>query len=379
MEQPDGGANPYASFSSPLAAIPIAIGVWLECAVDPTAVSTDRSAGFNVYVALCGNTTELSYARNGGMRVLFQSDPAWTPAFPADDVSAGYMIGDEWDMTHPPSDCLGAWVSQHAMFPGDGRMRYANFGKGVAYWNSNSQAACWVNSVDVPSADVYWFSDSNACGPGEAGGEPGVYTQNNCHVAANYGWLVNRVRSLVAPTHSKPVWSFVENNCPFGDEGWPCITGAEMRAAVWHSLIAGARGVVYFNHSFKANAANGCDDSFHTIRECAPVRAAVTNTNAEVQSFASVLNARTLTGGMQATGNVKAMGKWDGRNFYVFAGATPGAGSAQFAIPCVGNASATVAGEGRSLPVSAGSFSDNFADANAVHIYRIDGGSRCGL
>ena len=89
---------------------------------------------------------------------------------------------------------------------------------------------------------------------------------NNCHNAANYGWLVNRVRSLVSPLRSKPVWAFVEDNCPFGDAGWPCITGAQLRAAVWHSFIAGARGVVYFNHSFKANGAIGCGTSQHTLR-----------------------------------------------------------------------------------------------------------------
>ena len=50
-----------------------------------------------------------------------------------------------------------------------------------------------------------------------------------------------------------------------------------------------------------------------------------------------------------------------------------------FAIPCAGNATATVLGENRTLPVTAGSFSDSFADGNAVHIYRIDGGSTCGL
>ena len=50
-----------------------------------------------------------------------------------------------------------------------------------------------------------------------------------------------------------------------------------------------------------------------------------------------------------------------------------------FSLSCVGNATATVLGENRSLPVSAGSFSDSFADGNAVHIYRIDGGSTCGL
>jgi hypothetical protein len=31
------------------------------------------------------------------------------------------------------------------------------------------------------------------------------------------------------------------------------------------------------------------------------------------------------------------------------------------------------------LELEAGSFSDTFADPNAVHIYRIDGGSTCGL
>jgi hypothetical protein len=30
-------------------------------------------------------------------------------------------------------------------------------------------------------------------------------------------------------------------------------------------------------------------------------------------------------------------------------------------------------------PSTTGHFSDTFADANAVHIYRIDGGSACGL
>ena len=32
------------------------------------------------------------------------------------------------------------------------------------------------------------------------------------------------------------------------------IAPEEVRAAVWHSLIAGARGIVYFNHSFGVRA-----------------------------------------------------------------------------------------------------------------------------
>jgi len=39
----------------------------------------------------------------------------------------------------------------------------------------------------------------------------------------------------------------------------------------------------------------------------------------------------------------------------------------------------TVIDENRSIPLENGGFSDYFADGNAVHLYRIDGGSTCGL
>ena len=50
-----------------------------------------------------------------------------------------------------------------------------------------------------------------------------------------------------------------------------------------------------------------------------------------------------------------------------------------FSNPCVGNATAVVEGETRSRAINKGSFTDAFADKNAVHIHRIDGGSSCGL
>jgi hypothetical protein len=70
--------------------------------------------------------------------------------------------------------------------------------------------------------------------------------------------------------------------------------------------------------------------------------------------------------------------KWDGANLYVFA-AGRSSGSMGFSMPCVGNATATVVSESRTIPVVNGAFTDTFADGNAVHIYRIDGGSKCGL
>ena len=72
--------------------------------------------------------------------------------------------------------------------------------------------------------------------------------------------------------------------------------------------------------------------------------------------------------------------KWQGGHFYVFAGsAGAAAATGSFSIPCVGRRH----GEGpRREPRDSsprGSFTDSFADGNAVHIYRIDGGSACGL
>jgi hypothetical protein len=74
------------------------------------------------------------------------------------------------------------------------------------------------------------------------------------------------------------------------------------------------------------------------------------------------------------------MAKYQGGKFYVFAANKENiARTATFDLPCVGNATATVVDEGRSMSITNGRFSDTFADGNAVHIYRIDGGTTCGL
>jgi hypothetical protein len=68
----------------------------------------------------------------------------------------------------------------------------------------------------------------------------------------------------------------------------------------------------------------------------------------------------------------------------VFLG-THNGGNATFSMPCVGNATATwlapsnLPGEAASIPINGGSFTDSFANKDAVHVYRIDGGSGFGL
>ena len=73
-----------------------------------------------------------------------------------------------------------------------------------------------------------------------------------------------------------PIWGFVEVGWPFTEtaaQGGRQIQPAEIQAAVWHEIIAGARGIIYFNHSF-----GGPEQTQHVLRDpdYAAERAAVT-------------------------------------------------------------------------------------------------------
>lgn len=48
-----------------------------------------------------------------------------------------------------------------------------------------------------------------------------------------------------------------------------------------------------------------------------------------------------------------------------------------FSMPCVGSAAVTVLNENRTIQAPDGTFTDYFGNGDAIHIYRIDGGSSC--
>ena len=228
--------------------------------------------------------------------------------------------------------------------------------------------------------DAYWFTDPNICGLSEAGwffGTDAVVPAERCKVARNYGLVVDKVRSLVSPAGSKPVWNFVELGHPFGDGGGATtISGPQIRAAVWSGLIHGARGVVYFNHNF-----GGTCISQHVLRDScgSQIRPTVTAVNKQIASLAPVLNAPFLDGAAQvAGGGADVAVKTYGGSLYVLAGSTAATShSVTVKLACSTGSSAEVLDEGRSVPVVGGAFTDTFADGNAVHLYRL--GAGCGL
>jgi hypothetical protein len=375
----DGGPNYYSRFSHPLPSDPdyFPIGVWYQDAGTQASIDLDKNAGLNLYVVLSPDSS-LQLVQRSGMRVILQQSH-WRNSRIAWDspVVAGWLLLDEIDMQQRPARGYTTIASVAAQVPKDGRLRHNNYGKGVMFWHTDAQAARFVNEFqDVVSNDVYWFTDPHYKESMVVrwlnDGKPLTMTQ--IRRAANYGYTVDRMRDLDGRDGiRRPIWNFVEVGWPYKEtasEGARTIAPAEVRAAVWHSIIAGARGIIYFNHSF-----GGPNLSHHALRDppYAAVRAVVRSTNQLITQLAPVLNAPFADGFTTADPSVRTMTKFHQGKYFVFAGSKENAASTPtISLANFGSGTATVLGENRTIPISNGRFSDSFEDGNAVHIYRID-------
>jgi chitodextrinase len=383
LQPVDGGLGYYGQFSNPLPTSPdwFPIAVWGSYNHTQANRDLDAAAGINTYVWVADNSYLTAIRADGRFKVI-QEEGSRTNV---GSETAGWLLDDEIDMEQANS--TGAAQARQQLtsllsgLPQDGRLRYNNYGKGVIFWNDDSDAEQYVNDFQqLVSDDIYWHSDpGDDCTQWQGGrlfvNATRALTTAECRRSFNYGAVVDRMRYLDGlDGQRKPIWNFVEAGHPFS--GGDSIQPAELRAAVWHSIIAGARGIIYFQHSF----GGACAGDHHVIRtNCEGTRPMVSSVDAQIKSLAPVLNSPTVTSGNSASSGIRTLVKWNGHNLYVFAGSTGAGSTGQADIPCVGDASASVLGENRSVPVTAGSLRDQFADANTIHIYRIDGGSTCGL
>ena len=211
-----------------------------------------------------------------------------------------------------------------ASLPADGRFHYTGYGKGVMFWETDAQAAQFVNQFqDVTAADTYWFTDPFISSGSEGGallnnGNPLTVAQTR--LAANYGYNIDRMRALDAMDGRRKI-----------------------KAAVWRGIIAGAQGIIYFNHSF-----GGPDQTQHALRDpaYAAQRAAVDSTMSESFSRpAPVLRA--------CPAGLNPAAARDGETLE--AGYEPEDGTR----PCVGHIRCSFAEGSSSLQLSCGSCSRN--------------------
>jgi len=357
------------------------LGVWLASAESASDVDRDRALGLNLYAGLVRDPPpDLDAVERSGMHLLVQADE-WSGQDDAGHAAVdGWLVHDEADLTYgpgwddwsgtpgwntcvPPQDdggqCGYTVMRHHEEQVPAGALRYANYGLGVLRFESDDEAEVFVNGgfQDVVSADDYSFTHPG----GDLASRQG----------ASYGATVRRIIELdQLDGERQPVWAFVEVGHPFTEDDAPTITAAQMRSAVWHSIIAGARGIVYFNHSF-----GGPCQTDNVLRTgCDPDMApAVTEVNRRITELAPVLNAPFADGYVEADGPAEVMAKRgpDGA-WYVFAAAsTAGGEGGDVTFRVAAGSRVDVLHEGRHLDVRDGRFTDRFADGNAVHIYRI--------
>ena len=393
LKEVDGGPDFYARFEPSLPTSPsfFPIGVWLAAVNKQKDITSDQAAGLNTYVGLT-NTSDFSLLGPSGMYFVSNQPRR------AVKGTVGRYVNDEVDMwagagnaawtgnspgqgtiCEPAAAACGYTIQADIVkaLPKDHMFRWSNYGKGVVFWESDANAEKFVNDYqDVVSVDEYWFADDSICIASQGGKfyRPSVLVNGYlppqlCHLAANYGKSIDRARYLAGD--SKPIWAVVELGHPFLASSWPSITPPEVTAAVWQSLIAGARGIVYFNHSFggKCLTLNVLRDPCYSS-----IRAAVTTVDHEIESLAPVLNAPFAENVVTASSGVNISTKWYDGHFYVLAGSnTPNPQTARFSMPCAGYGYRYSAQRETNDSGSCRYFQRLFANGNAVHIYRING------
>jgi hypothetical protein len=187
------------------------------------------------------------------------------------------------------------------------------------------------------------------------------------------------VRSLVEPPAAQPVWNFVEIGHPSSEESGYTITGPQIRASVWSSIINGARGIIYFAANF-----GGPCPAFYIIRDACgdSIRGHLTAVNEQIHRLAPVLNAPFVDGYAYARtdGPIDlAVKRYNATNYIIAGSTTSEPSDVTIELSCGDAQSAEVVDENRKIDIRDNAFRDSFPDGNAVHIYRIDKSAGCGL
>jgi len=375
----------------------------------PEHVTLLKDAGINTYAPAehSPQIYPLTNITNQGMFVIANGE--YTQAEVGSNPGAvGWFISDECDMGYGGCDNgstgdAGAnyalsknveWANERRAY-NDGRFNMANFGNGIlrTYWAVATMPA-HVQKMDVASADKYTYTSPDVAGIID-GWHDAPDWPNGVAVekSYSYGWQADQMRRFQDTNDMHPVWTFVESAQPYLNEpGAHAIGLNEIGGAVWSALRHEARGISYFQHN---NSSSGCTGTY-SIVECADVRAAVKAVNTKVTSLAPVLNTQSYYNATRVVNGftyqyfnfnngTDTMLKTYNGSAYIFAGlgmkcsnttCTSGTadatGSKTFTVPSgVTGTSVEVMGEGRTLPITSGQFTDTFPQEYSNHVYRI--------
>jgi hypothetical protein len=411
----------------------ILLGAWLEQPLNATDVAYDHATGDNIYwdIAGFGQTCEkkpcvagFNIIRNGGMHIsapgVTKYSSSETVAFEGFD-EAELKYGPGWGSWNKAaqkcapvtSECgytVARWyfTGEPASYgtpgyPTENTVIQQGYSRALLFWETDKQAAEFLKFSDILSADTYWMTDGSLDAARQGGcalfphspticdhGSGSGLTDAEGQLPANYAYNVTRLeqlQSLNGP--SKPIIVDIETGCPTRRDA--CTTPSAMTAAAWHALIAGARGILWFQHNFggpcvdfrtiidgsdKTSSKYDCQQTPGVTEHDMVV--ALTRFTSQVNRLNSVLLAPFADGYVSSRGDVSYMAKYLNGSFYIFAASgkpgmpPPSNQQVNFSITGAGNCHVNVLNEGRTIPVTNGKFADMFSNADSIHIYQVD-------
>lgn len=290
----------------------------------------------------------------------------------------GYQLDDEPDMStgaYRSPALLQSWVTYMRQRDST-KPLYLNFGippavnqgffhapAGASIQFANELWRQWAAMADIISCDWYNLSDDR-----DSLDRYGVWT---------YATQIGRMREIT--DDAKPVWLVIETTSQAPGQPTP----DQVNKAVWAALIAGARGIVFFDHRF---ASDFVTQDFAAMINDAPMSAMVTALSARLQSLGPALlgadtglvtewtTSNTTEGPRGGTYGVPIhyTSRDDGTYEYVFAQAIrPGATTGTLTIPSWAGEVVDVIDESRTETVSGGGvLTDSFAADYQYHLYR---------
>lgn len=370
------------------------IAVWLQ---NPRNAGRYQDIGINLYVGLWQGPTQaqMDTLRKFNMPVICHQNE-WAKQHLDEELIVAWMHGDEPDNAHRFASYWGSdknkikagWPEIYAALSLD-TQPYKGYGPPVPpQWVINDYQAIRATDPSRPvlvnlGQGVAW---EDYIGRGERRGKLEDYPQYikgcdivsfdiypACHskpAVAQKLWYVprgvDRLRQWAGPT--KPVWTCIE--CTQIHHPTTKATPAQIKCEVWMAIIHGARGLIYFAHTWEPRF---IEAGLLADKQTAQ---AVRDINAQVTTLASVINAPSVEGllTVRTTPNdaqVDTTVKKTQDALYVFAVDMQGQASrASFQIKDFGNGRVEVLGEDRTVNIRNGVFADAF-EAWAVHLYKI--------
>jgi len=370
--------SPYAAWTRGVPKDPsfFPIAVWLQGSWHATEM---HNLGINIYVGNNAGTdalaaSDLAILKGLGIYAIIGQDTVGLANIDDPTIVAWWMDPDEPDNAQPaagggygPPVAPATLVTKYASYTKADPTRpvFLGLGQGVAYdaWegrgNNAPPESGYPAATDIVAFDIYPY---NNCG-GDANEKAtcGQFWLNSFGIDRLHQWS----------TRGQAAWTDFETTViAAGTTSGP--TPAQTRSEVWLSLIHSANGVIYFldtwNPAFR-------EDGIFANQAMVD---GVTALNKQIIALAPELNSASLPNVVSVVSSntaapIDTMTKAQGTSLYVFSAISRmGTAMGSFTIAGLsGSGMATVVGENRTVPVSAGVFTDAFA-TNDVHIYQVD-------